>query len=342
MARIDELRLIAKTARLYYEQGLNQPEIATRLDLSQATISRLLKRAQYEQIVRIRINPVHGVYPELEDALQKIYCLKEAIVVDCEDNDEQMLRDLGAAAAFYLETTLKRGEIVGISSWSATLLAMVDAMHTLSRPLGAQVIQILGGVGNPGAEAHANHLTTRLATLLRGDSMFLPAPGVVGSADALHVLLDDPFVHDAMMWFDRVTIALIGIGALEPSKLLASSGNIFSNEELAMLRENGAVGDICLRFFDARGNPVSTPLNDRVISMSLDQLGKVKRSVGIAGGRRKFLSIRGALEGHLVNVLITDRFTAERLIKEGRQELTAPHPEEWVAKEKHGLEGVKE
>lgn len=315
MARVDELRLMTRVARLYYEQGLNQPEIAAQLDLSQATISRLLKRAQHEEIIRIRISTPHGVHPELEEALQRRYGLKEAIVVDCADDDELMLRDLGAAAAFYLETTLKRGDIVGISSWSATLLAMVDAMQTLPRPIGAQVAQILGGVGSPAAEAHANHLTTRLAALLRGESKFLPAPGVVGSADALQVLLDDPFVREAMALFDHVTLALVGIGALEPSKLLASSGNVFSSHELDMLRQQGAVGDICLRFFDAQGKPVLTPLNDRVISMSLEQLGKAKRSVGLAGGRRKFASIRGALEGRLVNVLITDRFTAERLVQ---------------------------
>jgi DNA-binding transcriptional regulator LsrR (DeoR family) len=41
----------------------------------------------------------------------------------------------------------------------------------------------------------------------------------------------------------------------------------------------------------------------------------VRRTVGIAGGERKLGAIRGALEGGWVNVLITDRFTAERLIQ---------------------------
>ena len=35
-----------------------------------------------------------------------------------------------------------------------------------------------------------------------------------------------------------------------------------------MLRDAGAVGDICLRFFDGGGVPVSTPLDDRVIGMA--------------------------------------------------------------------------
>ena len=50
MARTGELRLMTKVARLHHERGLCQPEIAQRLDLSQATISRLLKRAERESI----------------------------------------------------------------------------------------------------------------------------------------------------------------------------------------------------------------------------------------------------------------------------------------------------
>ena len=45
MARIDELRLMTKVARMYYEQGLRQTAIMDRLNMSQSTISRLLQRA---------------------------------------------------------------------------------------------------------------------------------------------------------------------------------------------------------------------------------------------------------------------------------------------------------
>jgi DNA-binding transcriptional regulator LsrR (DeoR family) len=116
--------------------------------------------------------------------------------------------------------------------------------------------------------------------------------------------------------FDRVSLALVGIGSLEPSHLLASSGNVFSPAESATLRDRGAVGDICLRFFDAAGAPVVTALDQRVIGFTLDQLRKAKRAVGIAGGTRKLAAIRAALQGRWLNVLITDRLTAERLIED--------------------------
>ncbi len=315
MARIDELRLLTKVARLYYERGLRQAVIAEQLNLSQATVSRLLKRAEEERLIRITVSVPLGAYPELEEGLQAKFGLKDAIVVDSVNDDEQILRDIGAAAAFYVETTVKRGEVVGISSWSATLLAMVDAMHPLPKSIDANVVQILGGVGDPAAEAHAAHLTRRLATLMHGQATFLPAPGVAGSADTHRIYLADPFVREALALFDRVSLALVGIGTVEPSRLLASSGNVFSPQELNLLRKRGAVGDVCLRFFDNEGKPVSTPHNDRVIGMSIDTLRSVKRTVGVAGGKRKLTAIRGALKGGWINVLITDRFTAASLIE---------------------------
>ena len=315
MARIDELRLLTRVARLYHEGGQHQPQIAESLGVSQATVSRLLKRAEREGIVRITVSVPSGAFPDLEDGIREVYGLRDVIVVDAaQDDDEVVLRELGSAAAYYLETTIRPSEVIGISSWSATLLATVDAMRPLPASTVASVVQILGGVGAPTAGGHATQLTRRLAALTHGETTFLPAPGVVGSAEARRVLYEDRFVKEAITAFERVTLALVGIGSLEPSRLLALSGNAFNPEELRDLQRLGVAGDICLRFFDSHGQAVDSPLDDRVVSMGLDQLRRIRRSVGIAGGPRKLRAIQGALVGRLVNVLITDRFTAERLV----------------------------
>ncbi|WP_321475819.1 sugar-binding transcriptional regulator [uncultured Paludibaculum sp.] len=319
MARIDELRLMAKIARMYYTQGLRQTEICARLNIHQSTVSRVLKRAEREGIVRITVSLPPGTHTDVEDALQSRFGLDEAVVVDCLDDEAQISHDLGAAAAFYLENTLKAGDVIGISSWSAALLEMVNAIHPSQRFKSNRVIQILGGVGSPNAEVHATQVTRRLADLIGGEATLLPAPGVVGSRNARDVLVKDRFVREALDLFPQVTLALVGIGATEPSRALASSGNIFSPREVGMLAEKGAVGDICLRFFDAAGRQVLTELNDRVISMELDQLQAVPRVVGVAGGQRKTSAIRGALAGKLINVLITDLASAGRLLAGGPQ-----------------------
>lgn len=315
MTSVERLRLMTKVARLYHEHGLRQPEIAKQLSLSQAMVSRLLAAAQREGIVRTTVTAPAGVYPELEEELERRYGLKDAIVADCAaDTPDQVLRDIGSAGATYLETTLATDEVVGISSWSETLLRMVGSMQPVRRASGSHVVQILGGIGNPTAEAHAIRLTTQLASLLKAEPHFLPAPGVTASAEATAHYLAEPQVTDTTAYFDRLTLALVGIGALHPSRLLGESGNVFSETELDELDRLGAVGDICLRFFDAAGAPVASRFGERVIGLSLAQLRGVPRSVGVAGTAEKVEAIRGALEGRLINVLITDRFTAERLI----------------------------
>lgn len=315
MARIDELRLMARVARMYYENDMRQSEIAEQLGLSQATISRLFKRAKEEGIVRISVNVPQGVFSELEEQIIAAYNLRDAIVVDCLHEDESTIqRDIGAAAAYYVESTVKPNEVIGLSSWSGTLLALVDAMHSVPRKNDVRVVQILGGIGNPAAEIHAARLTGRFAKLVNGTAVYLPAPGVVGSEAARHVLMEDQYVQEAVALFDQVSLALVGIGAVEPSELLADSGNIFSDAELDILRGEGAVGDILLHFFDADGRPVNTSLDKRVMSMSLPQMRRADRSVAVAGGRRKHDAILAALRGEWINVLITDCFTAKRLM----------------------------
>jgi DNA-binding transcriptional regulator LsrR (DeoR family) len=111
-----------------------------------------------------------------------------------------------------------------------------------------------------------------------------------------------------------VTVALVGIGALQPSVMLANSGNTFTHDELQDLARRGAVGDICLRFFDREGQALGGPLDERVIGIPLVELKALPRVVGVAGGERKATAIRGALLGGYVDVLITDKFTAERLV----------------------------
>ena len=318
MAQIDEMRLAVRVARMYYQWDMKQSDIAKRLGLSQPTISRLLQQAKQSGIVRISVTIPQGVYTELEEELLRRYRLRDAVVVDCSsDQDDRMIeREIGGAAAYYLESALRPNEVIGISSWSATLLALVDAMHSVARKGDIRVVQILGGVGDPSAEVHATRLTSRFADLVGGTPVYLPAPGVLGSAAARNVLLDDRYVHEVIALFDQVTTALVGIGAIEPSKLLASSGNIFPLHDLDLLRSKGAVGDVLLRFFDVAGRPVVTPLNERVVSMRLDQLGRVDRSIGVAGGARKYAAVLGALRGGWINVLITDQFTARRLVAE--------------------------
>lgn len=314
MSRQDELRFITRVAQRYYVEGMRQSVIAKDLSISQATVSRMLKRAHEESIVRISLSAPPGTYPELEAGLRTQYGIAEAIVVDCsEDRDGAIASRIGEASAHLLETTIQNDEVIGISSWSQTIVKMIDNVHPMSQGKAKTVVQILGGIGNPNVQKHATQVTTRLAQLTGADPMILQAPAVAASREAKVILLGERFVREATEQFENITLAFIGIGAIEPSEMLAQSGNIFSGSELDELTQQGAVAEISQRFLNADGEQVITPLNERVIGMNLEQLKNVPRVIAMAGGQMKTQAIDATLKSGVIDVLVTDKFTAERL-----------------------------
>ncbi|WGF89733.1 sugar-binding transcriptional regulator [Marinivivus vitaminiproducens] len=310
MARIHDLRLMGRVADLYFVEKQTQAAISKRLNISQATISRLLKRAQEEDIVRITINAPRGTFFDLEAAIRERYRLQEVIVAEAgEATEDSILTAIGAAAAHFLETTMREGEVIGLSSWSASLLRVVESLRP-PKARASRVIQLLGGTGNPGVEKHATHLTLRMAQITGATPQLLAAPGLTRTPEARDVLLEDAYVRETLSQFREVTLALIGIGALEPSQMLADSGNRLSPDELRELGSAGAVGDMGLRFFDQEGRQVRSSTDHRIIGVDLPELAAVPRVVGVAGGLRKVEAIRAAMLGGYVTILVTDNHTA--------------------------------
>lgn len=314
MAKQDEQRLMVKIATLYYAEGMKQSAIAESLKLSQSFVSRILNRSVKEGVVKISVVPPANVFPELEKAIEQTYNLPQAIVVDVPDNASalQIKQAIGSAAAHYLETRLRSDELIGISSWSGTIRAMVDALHPLNASCKG-VIQLLGGVGANG-NVQATILTQNLAALLNCPAWLLPSQSIEHSVSDRQRLSANVEVAEVLRKFDEVSLAIVGIGDLEPSALLRNSGNYYDENMLRTLAGRGAVGDICLHYFDATGEPVLRADEDPVIGMELAQVKQCPQVVALAGGKDKAHAIRGALRGGYVKVLIVDYPTARLLL----------------------------
>lgn len=314
---LDRLSLVTKIARLYHEDGLRQPEIATRLHISQSRVSRLLKEATTLGIVRTIVVPPVGVHSTLEDEVRDRFGLSDVVVADTSSDDEfSILAALSGAGAAYFETTLTGHDRVGISSWSSTLLATVDKMAPRTVRTADVIVQVLGGLGTASAQMKATHLVERLSAVTGAAPIFFSAPGIVTSRAVRDAILDDEFAREIVDEWSRLTVLIAGIGSVTPSPMLKDSGNAVSPAEIDLLSEAGAVGDICLHFFDAQGRIIETEFAGRTVGIDAQTLLKVPRRVGIAGGPRKYEAIRAAVTGGLIDVVITDLATARRLAAE--------------------------
>lgn len=313
----EQLRLITKIAVLYHEEGLGQGDISKKLNLSQARVSRYLKQAEKEGIIRTTVVQPFGIYVGLEKALEEKFGLREVVVVENIEG-ASLVSSLGSAAATYLETTLIVNDHIGISSWSSTLLATVEAMRSRPRKVVNEVTQLIGGVGSPQAQIQASRLVSHLAELTLATPNYMAAPGIASSKEVKNAFLSDPAVSQTIASWDRITTLLVGIGSFPASPLLAASGNALGKDEELQLAKAGAVGEICLRYFDKDGEAMSPLIEERIISMDAKAMKKVPRRIAVAGGVKKLPAIRAAVLGEWANVLITDSEVARQLLEPPR------------------------
>ena len=310
----ERAKLLYKIAIAYYEDDLSQKEVAQKFGLSRIKISRLLKECRESHIVDIAITAPGDPNAALERQLQSHFGLNEAIVVSSTGDDQHaMMRAIGLAAAHCLARSLQGTSVITLT-WGKTLLATVEAMPRQSWP-EIVVVQCLGGLGQPDADIHGIELTQRLARVLDGRPRLLPAPGIVKSKLVRDALLTEVQISDTLALAARADVALLGIGVTAaPDSVVRTAKTILTESQIQELEARGAVGDISLRFFDAQGRCVKHPINDRVVGLDLDQIRRIPRVIGVAGGPHKVEAIRGALRGKLINVLVTDEDTATHLL----------------------------
>jgi DNA-binding transcriptional regulator LsrR (DeoR family) len=311
----DRKKLLYKIAKAYYEDNLTQEEIGKLFGLSRIKVSRLLQQARDERIVHITIIPPTESNVELERELAARYGLDEVVIVSPSDyNKAVIIRELGTATVDYLMRCLQGNEVLSIS-WGTTLLAVVEALPAQNWPQ-MKVVQMLGGLGRQESETYGADLVHRVAQTFNAKPRMIPAPGIVSSQMVRDALLTDAQIASTLALAAQADIAVVGIGRPTPDSVVMQSG-ILTEEEFAHLQACGAVGDIALRFFDTQGHAVQHEICGRIIGLDLEQIKRIPRVIGAAGGVEKVEVIRAALQGQLINVLVTDEQSALLLLKRG-------------------------
>jgi len=303
---VDQDDLLARIAWLYYIEDLTQKEIARRFNMSRVKVTRLLKKAREKGLVEIRIANVRTSHLPLERSLRQEFGLSDAMVIPTSVRPEDLRPALGEAAATYLNLTLQPGALVGLGM-GRTLAEIPNYMRQQEHGT-CHFIEMVGGIGR-GLSFDSYKVSSLLAERCGGEVEHVYTPVIVETAAARQALLSDPQIRSVLDRAARSDLALVGVGTVDPDSFLFQAG--YCDEAgVISLQERGAVGDVLGHFFDINGSPITSPTDDRFIGLSLDELKHIPIVICVAGGPRKVPSIRGALNGGYVNVLITDEDTA--------------------------------
>jgi deoxyribonucleoside regulator len=305
--------LLAQVATWYYEEGLDQEAIGRRINRSRSMVSRLLEEARQAGLVEVRVKYPLKTDADCESRLRQTFGLRNAVVLAQSPADHQtLLRRLGDLGARYLQGHLHDNILIGVG-WGTSVHAVVRSMPFSPVAL-AHVVQMIGAVGFGDPMVDGAELARWLAQKLNADYHYVSAPLLVESRAVAEALLRERSIAEALALAARVEFAIIGIGTIDSAQSSLLRAGYISDQELCQLQQLGAVGDIMARQLDARGQLLDVPVNQRVIGLQdIARLRDIPVVMGVAGGVVKAAAILAALRGRYVNVLVTDRNTADRV-----------------------------
>ena len=307
--------LLARVAHFYYEEQLTQNAIADRVGLSRVKIHRLLKEARETGVVRITVDWPVERRPDAESALRESFGLCDAVVVGQEaTNGLTDLDRVGAAGAHFLEDTLLAGHTMAVCL-GRTTHAVIEAMKPSHRS-GIRVAQAIGSLPLPNPEHDSASLARLLADKLGGEVTFLRAPPMADTPAAAATIAGQRDISMSLDAARSADVALVGIGSLMVESSAMYQSGAVTADELREARARGAVGDVAWRLLNEAGELVDCALNDRVIGVSLDDLGKIPTTIAAALGSAKVEPVLAALRSGVIDVLVTDSATAEAVMSE--------------------------
>ncbi|MBU3181411.1 sugar-binding transcriptional regulator [Clostridium psychrophilum] len=308
----EKQKLSVKVAKLYYESDYSQQQIASQLGISRPTISRLLQYAKESGYVEINIIDLFTSLDNIAKELKKKYGLLDArVAFSPKDGYVSNIECISKKAAEYLEEIIKNGDILGVS-WGTTMYKVAKEL-TLQNVKDVEVVQLKGGISHSEVNTYASETIGLFAKAFQTLPRYLPLPVILDNYILRQMVEKDRNIKDTIEMGINANVAIFTVGTVRDDALLFRLGYL-SEAEKQNLKQN-SVGDICSRFFNENGEICNDEINNRTIGISIDALKQKEKSILVAGGKLKLKAIQGALKGKNANVLITDQYTAKRLLK---------------------------
>jgi DNA-binding transcriptional regulator LsrR (DeoR family) len=303
------LVLAATVARRFYLEGVSKSDIAAALGLSRFKVARMLDWALETGLVRIELETRGELNLDLSVRLRAACGLRHCVVIDAPEDDEGLLRSaLGRAAAELLTEIVEPGDVVGLA-WARSLMAMRTSLSTLP---ACDVVQLTGALSLPEDDSSIE-LVRDLARKSNGRGFFYYAPMVLPDAATARALRTQPDIARAIERYPNVTKAVIGVGAWQHG--LSTVAGALTEQERREIYDLGVRGELSGVQIDGDGNPVTTPLTDRLIGIDAEQLHAVPDIIAVAYGTAKVDAVHAGIRGGFITSLVTHTAMASGLLQ---------------------------
>ncbi len=306
---------LIKIAKMYYEKGLTQQEIANEMDISRISISRLLKKAIEEGIVEIKINYTNAYY-DLEKKLEDKYKGISFNIVPFEDNYDDLLKSLSNYLSNMLPDIVSTYKNIGVGWGRCLSLIDIDKKNIIKNHIyNNTFVSLLGGYGSLSFNYNSNHITSKLSYLFQSNGILLHSPSIVEDKSIKEMMLKDRSIKNTFEYHKKLDCAIISIGNPNYNGSTMYESEYFNEKELKEIKDNNICCDLLTSIYlDKNGNEVDLSLKDRTMAISEEDFKNIPYIIAVAGGKNKLDSIYFSILKGYVNELITDEVTAKYLL----------------------------
>lgn len=300
--------LLVKVAWLYYIGEFTQQEIGEYLGIPRLRVNRLLDKARKNGIVHFSIRSSDSRRMRIEQELTASFHLKDAFVVPTPIDGKDVNESVAQAAAMYINQRIDKSSFINMGYGDTTSRVLNHLSNMSEFPVN--VVSLTGGVNY--------YLPNTRSNIFNAKLYLTPAPLMMKNVDMVTAIEGEPSVKQILDMVTLSQLTVVGIGGMNESATILTNGMLTHNDFL-LLSMKGAVGDILCHFIDKDGNPVSSDIEGRLISTSLDTMKSLENTIGVAAGKNKVEAILAALRGELLDILITDEDTASEILNLSRQ-----------------------
>lgn len=309
-----EQEYLSIIAYLYYYADMSQSDIADRLFLSRSTVSRLIKKARQSGVVELKINEPWQRSLPLEDQIKTAFGIDGVRVLDHgqEMSGERQLELLSQMTIFYLNCTLRRNTVLGVS-WGNTIGHVSQGLSTMQN-VSLTVVPIMGSMTWPEANPESLRLSERFARVYGGRFFPMDAPLFASSKEELCVIQSAPAIAEALEISRRSDCIVTSVGSIADR----SWERYLGPESIERLKEIGCVGHIGGHFYDISGQEIDGKYRRLHVGLTLEEIRQNGNVFCVAASPGKAEAVYGALRGRLISTLVVTRGLAEGLMEISR------------------------
>lgn len=310
------IQKLVEICKMYYEQDMTQEMISKTFNISRSAVSMSLTEAKNLGIIQIEIKDPSVNNEELAEKLEAAFGLRKCVVVPSgTHNEHALLRVMTSQAVRFAVDLFKSHSAIGVA-WGNTCYEFLHAFPENTSLCDISVVPLVGSSPLLTQEYQLNESIRLFANKVRGYPLFIYSPGFVDTLEDKNRIVNSAYMQPILDLWGHLDYAVLGIGRIQERgemRQFRCGGESMVSE----IRRcpDAAVGDICARQFNIRGEFIDNDFNRRLIGITGDALLNAKNVLAMAVGGSKVIPIIGAMRTGCIHYFITDEKTAIQILQ---------------------------